>query len=72
VRASGGNGIDEQILEWLQRAIEQRLRFDPRAAGAAVPELRLLVTSTLYCLHDSSPVACLSNRAIALCHFKLT
>src|SRR4030095_2987235 len=51
-RTTGGHCLDQQILEWLQCPIEQCLRLDPRAARAAVPELRLFVTSTLCGRHD--------------------
>jgi hypothetical protein len=50
-RATGANRCDEHVFEGLQYPIEQCLRFDPRAAGAPVPELRLLVFS-LCSFHD--------------------
>ena len=72
LRPSRDDGLDEQVLERLEQPVEQLLRFDPGASGAAVPKGDLLVRwlAVVSC-HDCSP-RLLARTVEALCHFKST
>ncbi len=56
-----GDGVDEQVFEWLEQPVERLLRFDPAASGAAVPKGDLFCIGLLSGVHGGSPLVAGSN-----------
>jgi hypothetical protein len=52
------DGLDEQVLERLEHAVERFLQLDPRSSGGVVPQRDLLFVRAVCRVYDYSPRLC--------------